>query len=341
LTNVVAIAAGANQSLALKGNGTVVAWGDDYYGETNVPTGLTNVVAIAAGGYYSLALKGDGTVVAWDDHPGFPTGLTNVVAIAAGWLDSLALKGDGTVVVWGDDGYGETTIPTGLTNVVAIAEGAYHCLALRNDGTVVCWGDDYYGETNVPSGLTNVVAIAGGYRYSLALKSDGTVVGWGFNISGQITTPLGLTNVVAIAAGGSTGNGSTGHSLALGVLQPVIVIQPQSQIAMVGSNVTFNVVATHLPLNYQWYFNGAPLAGANSATLILTNVQPVNTGNYSVNVWNNVGSVFSTAAGLTVVFPPTVNLTSPANGQFFKADPTNLTLTATAGEVNGNIVNVA
>jgi len=45
--------------------GTVVAWGDNNDGETDVPAGLSGVVAIAAGDDYSLALKSDGTVVAW------------------------------------------------------------------------------------------------------------------------------------------------------------------------------------------------------------------------------------------------------------------------------------
>jgi acyl dehydratase len=43
----------------------VVAWGDNSYGQTTVPEGLTQVVAIAAGVHHSLALKVDGTVVAW------------------------------------------------------------------------------------------------------------------------------------------------------------------------------------------------------------------------------------------------------------------------------------
>jgi len=33
-----------------------------------VPTGLAGVVAIATGHAFSLALKGDGTVVAWGDN---------------------------------------------------------------------------------------------------------------------------------------------------------------------------------------------------------------------------------------------------------------------------------
>src|ERR1035437_9763592 len=55
LTNVVAISAGAYHSLALKSDGTVVAWGLDTYGQIDVPAGLTGVTAIAAGGDHSLA----------------------------------------------------------------------------------------------------------------------------------------------------------------------------------------------------------------------------------------------------------------------------------------------
>ena len=58
LTNVVAIAAGNDYSLALKSGGTVVAWGWQYNGlrPATVPAGLSNVVAIAAGDNFCLAI---------------------------------------------------------------------------------------------------------------------------------------------------------------------------------------------------------------------------------------------------------------------------------------------
>ena len=60
------IAAGYQHSVALKNDGTVVAWGDNTYGQTNVPTAYTDgVTSIASGWYHTLALKQDGTVVAW------------------------------------------------------------------------------------------------------------------------------------------------------------------------------------------------------------------------------------------------------------------------------------
>jgi hypothetical protein len=192
--------------------GTVVCWGSNGQGQTNIPSGLSNSVAIAAGGNHCLALTADCNVVGWgwniSGQATPPVGLSNVVAIAAGGYHSLALKTDGLVVGWGRSDEGQTVAPSGLNNVVAISGGLYYSLALKADGTVAAWGLNDSGQTNVPVGLSNVVAIAGGYNHSLALKADGTVAAWGLNDSGQTNVPVGLTNAVAIAGGGM-------HSLAL------------------------------------------------------------------------------------------------------------------------------
>ena len=46
---------------------TVVAWGANTSGESNVPAGLTNAIAVAGGAAHSLALKADGTLIAWGE----------------------------------------------------------------------------------------------------------------------------------------------------------------------------------------------------------------------------------------------------------------------------------
>ncbi|MDB6024944.1 MAG: hypothetical protein JWM68_1167 [Verrucomicrobiales bacterium] len=202
-----ALAGGGNHNVALKSDGTVVAWGNSADGRTNT-AGLSNVVDVAAGFEHSLALKRDGTVVAWGKNAylqtNVPAGLSNVVAIAAGNTHSLALKSNGTVTGWGDNDNSTTIIPpASVANAVAVAAGEWFSVALKSSGTVVAWGyNDSNNQTNVPTGLTNVVAISSGRTHSIALKSDGTVIGWGNTANGRTNT-AGLSNVVAIAAGGS------------------------------------------------------------------------------------------------------------------------------------------
>jgi Regulator of chromosome condensation (RCC1) repeat len=222
LSHVTAIAAGGLYSLALKGDGSVVAWPCanvvPAFGQCNVPSGPSDVAAIAAGAFHGLALKSDGSVVAWgcgDPSVNFgqcnvPSGLSGVTAIATSLYHSLALKIDGTVVPWGcgfPTDSGQCSVPSGLTGVTAIAAGAYHSLALKGDGSVVAWGCgaiNNVGQCTVPSDLSGVTAIAAGFSHSLALKGDGTVVGWGCEGSAdhaQCSVPSGLSGVTAIAAG--------------------------------------------------------------------------------------------------------------------------------------------
>ncbi|HYG33344.1 MAG TPA: immunoglobulin domain-containing protein, partial [Clostridia bacterium] len=88
-------------------------------------------------------------------------------------------------------------------------------------------------------------------------------------------------------------------------LAPVIAKQPVGSTNYVGDTVTFTVVAGgNLPLSYQWSFNGEPLAGATSPSLVLTNVQSAQAGNYSVRITNTVGSVKSSDAVLAILLPP-------------------------------------
>jgi hypothetical protein len=60
LSNVVAIACGGAFNLALRSDGTVVAWGDNTYNETNFVSALRNVVGITASSQQGLALIGNG-----------------------------------------------------------------------------------------------------------------------------------------------------------------------------------------------------------------------------------------------------------------------------------------
>ena len=281
----ISIAAGSDHTIALKGDGTVWAWGSNGSGQLGIGTsgtgtekrtpvqvpGLSNVIAIAAGNDHSLALKSDGTVWAWGWNNSGQLGnvsttssnvpvqvrsistatyLTGVSAIAAGGNHSLALV-NGMVLEWG--AVNSKTRPTAMsslsTDVIAIAAGYNHSLALKSNGTVWAWGSNSNGQlgnggtTNSSApvqvlkgasvnadespNLERVAAISAGNNHSVALTSDGKVWSWGQNDKGQLgnnsytnsSTPVGvvgggggsaspLTGVSAISAGSD-------HSLAL------------------------------------------------------------------------------------------------------------------------------
>jgi|GEM_PF-1772891 len=285
LADAIAVAAGDYHSLALRRDGTVVAWGSAS--PSQVPAGLTDVVAIAGGSSHSLALKSDGTVVVWGSgsSDAVAAKLRDVVAIAAARDISVALRRNGSVVVWsamfngahdyfpdtravgkpfagekfvgiikesggvslvGLGEHGVMTPPVGLGGIRAAVSTASHVVALRDDGTVVAWGYNLVGQSNVPAGLQDVVAVAAGSGHSLALLDDGTVVRWG---QAAELMPADLPRVMAIAAGAS-------HTLVLGDLASATLVvtgHPTNRSVFTGDSARFSVSAAGAGmLSYRW-----------------------------------------------------------------------------------------
>ena len=97
ITNVIEICAGWSDSLALQSDGSLVCWGRNIYGQTNIPASATNIVAVAAGDYHFLALRADGTVIAWGgtnySQCQVPFMTQSIGLITAGSVHSLAALG--------------------------------------------------------------------------------------------------------------------------------------------------------------------------------------------------------------------------------------------------------
>jgi alpha-tubulin suppressor-like RCC1 family protein len=119
LSGVKAIAAGDDHNLALKTDGTVWAWGYNYYGQLGNGTSGTDR----------------------NPTPLQVSNLSGVQSMAAGSIHSLALKTDGTVWAWGNNHYGQLGDVTytdrktpvkvnNLSGIKATAAGGFHSLAI-------------------------------------------------------------------------------------------------------------------------------------------------------------------------------------------------------------------
>lgn len=141
-SGVKSIAGGLGHCLALKTNGTVIGWGQNFHQECTPPSTLTNAIAIAAGSYFSLALTSSGSVVGW--------GITNT---------------------------GQINIPAACSSgVKAIAVGYNCCMALKDNGTIVGWGNEWVDPPAAAS--SKVIEISCQGSTNVALLSDGTVISW-------------------------------------------------------------------------------------------------------------------------------------------------------------------
>lgn len=230
---VIGLAAGNYHSLAFCSDGTVAAWGENFYGQLGDNT-VTRRLAPAgvnrASGVSALFGK-------------------TVIAMAGGHFHSLALCSDGTVAAWGDNSSGQlgdnTTIQrnvpaavnraSGLSalynrTVIGVASGFGHNLALCSDGTVAAWGSNSSGtlgdnsttnrvvpvavNTSAGSALfgKTVIGVAAGGFHSLVLCSDGTAASWGSNSSGALGDGTTTNRLLPVAV--STGAFSAGERFA-------------------------------------------------------------------------------------------------------------------------------
>lgn len=208
--------------------GEVVAWGDNFSGQLDIPDGLT-AVAITTGYHSSFAILDDGSVVAWGDSMGWkldiPEGLV-AKQVAAGLNFALAIcASDGRVVGWGSNQWEQCNVPAGLVakEIRALETGTV-AIALKEDGSVVGWGrfifgGDNHGQLNIPDALV-AKDIALGSTFGAAVRVDGTVAVWGTATGFDQSAVDALSDVVSIS-------GKAAHLLAL---------KSDGSVVAVGSN---------------------------------------------------------------------------------------------------------
>ena len=215
---------------------------------------------------------------------------------------------------------GFTMVPNGFTNpvVVAGAESPYYSfqgvqpVVRSNLNFSAIAGTTYFIRGRVMSGSSPLLGVA----VSTGSSSTTTDSNGNFALGGL---PPGAYTVSAVFAGYNFSNAGFSNPVSVGpdaininfvavsttTNPPVITGQPLSQLVTITSNATFMVVATGTPpLSYQWFFNGTnAISGGTNSTFIITNLQDVHAGSYSVRV-SNGASVTSSPALLTINHPP-------------------------------------
>ena len=182
MDNVVQVAAGRYHTLAIKADGSLWAWGYNYYGQL-----------------------GDGTSGS-DNNKTTPVKIMdNVAQVAAGEYSTFAIKEDGSLWAWGNNSYGQIgdgtarskNIPVKvMEDVIMVTGGDDNSFFLKNDGTL--WGcghinylglmqsgANYYISTPIQI-MKDVSQVVSKSNNTLCISTDGKVMVWGDNTSGQL-----------------------------------------------------------------------------------------------------------------------------------------------------------
>ena len=216
-----AVSAGGSHTCGLRESGAIECWGDNEYGQTDVPGGSFS--AVSAGSRHTCALRASGAVECWGDNeygqtdappagPHNPRG--TLAGPSASFSHSCGVRGNGAIECWGGKlaqwpYAGIHDAPTGRVFTSVSANYGYAC-GLLNNGTIDCWGtfpDIEFPAVPVehvaPPEGSDFTAVSTGGMYNCGLRESGEIACWGWNVDGEFDDiPVGRFTAISIGAHG-------------------------------------------------------------------------------------------------------------------------------------------
>jgi hypothetical protein len=212
------------------------------------------------------------------------TGNTGTVLIDGGILDVHQQLGVG----WNG---------TGGTNYITLQNGGRAFLNTWAAPTLGHPGNNSTGIMNIADNSSYVVVTNNQTSQFSGLTNNNQLIAYGG--AGTVTWNYNpVLNITTIHAMAPFINGVT----------PVIAAQPTNVVLSPGGTASFHVQVVNVPVNYQWFFNGNPLAdgsgisGSQTATLTISGVATAQLGSYFVMATNTTHAdqfVTSTSVSLS------------------------------------------
>lgn len=269
LTGVEHIAVGSSFSVALKTDGSLAVWGDNQWGQCNLPSDLGPVKQIAAGNSHVLAVRSDGALRSWGARFGGPYPLPAAVSegtqLIAG-SSSYLLESNGLLREWSSK---EDRLETPNVVAAAVSTDYVHLLMCQGPSTATIDGQ--------------VVQVIQGEPASISMAFDArrrTPLTWykdGVPLSGVSTTTLTIDAVGPEHAGVYSARQVAG--IPTGPSEPTTLLMrtrpepeggsPLITWAAIGSTLQLQAATVFEASGVRWMKNGQAIPGATSTTLPL------------------------------------------------------------------------
>jgi len=217
LDGVAYISASYTHRMIIMDDGSLWAWGGNYFGELGDGTNesrqypvhiMDSIAYVSTGTHNTMAITTDGRLYGWgsnyhgqlgigtnEDHNSPVHVMDDVAAVSVGWSHIMAVRSDGSLWAWGRNGHGQLGDGTFvwhnspvhvLDDVAAVYAGSGFSTALQTDGTVWTWGRSLDTTTHADLAMDDMVAVSTTSSHTLALTADGSLWAWGSNLFGQL-----------------------------------------------------------------------------------------------------------------------------------------------------------